>query len=100
SMGHGENITNTHGDLTQIGKAKITYAKPQDMNKKDNLKVDEIAGKYSSIKTAKYNLTKPKGQDNRKTAYFYENKKNSVSQQDAGFVKEAIEFFKQAFKKK
>lgn len=75
SMGHGENITQTHGDLIQIGKAKITYAKPQEMNKKSNLEPGGNKGKYSSIETAKYNLTKPKGQDNRKTAHFHENKK-------------------------
>ncbi|WP_430612271.1 hypothetical protein [Flavobacterium sp. JP2137] len=71
-----ENFTNVNPDFKQIGNASITYAPNKNLNSKNILKENESKGDYSSIKTVTYNLTKPYGQDNRKTSYFYSNRSN------------------------
>lgn len=65
-----ENVSQTANTLEQKGDSKTTYAKPEQLDKKTNVKVDKSEGTYSSIETTKYTLTKPYGQSNQETAVY------------------------------
>jgi hypothetical protein len=58
--------------LEQIGDSKITYVKPERLNVKTDIVRPQIEPLMfnGSITTYNYNLTKPYGQNNYKTAYY------------------------------
>jgi RHS repeat-associated protein len=73
-MGAGERIKQVTATLEQIGDSKITYVKPPNLNKKVVEKEERTQGRWSSMRSITYNLTKPFGQSNSKTAEFGGNK--------------------------
>jgi len=71
SFGSEEKVSNTVTSLQQLGDSKITYAKPQDLNKRTNEVVENFdQGKWNTIETTSYTLTKPHGQNNTETAKY------------------------------
>jgi len=74
SMGNGERIKTTIYDFDVKSESKVTCAKPENLNTQSMIDIQVGSGRYSSIKRVLYDLTKPYGQDNRKTAYFYGNR--------------------------
>jgi RHS repeat-associated protein len=74
SMGEGERVTQVNGSLEQIGDSKVTYVKPQELNKKVIEEKDASSSTFSSIKSILYKLTKPFGQSNEATAVYSSNR--------------------------
>jgi|GEM_PF-2802549 len=71
AMGGEENITYTVTDLKQLGDSKITYTTSNHLNEKTNKRtVLNDQGKWNSIETTTYTLTKPYGQSNEQTAKY------------------------------
>jgi RHS repeat-associated protein len=70
SFGAGERVSQSVTDLSQIGDSKITYVKPPELNKKIVETETHSMETYSSSKSILYNLTKPFGQPNSKTAEY------------------------------
>lgn len=73
-MGAGERIKQVTTTLEQIGDSKITYVKPPELNKKVVEQERRSTGRWSLMRSITYNLTKPFGQSNSKTAEFGGNK--------------------------
>ncbi len=73
-MGNGEKIKTSVYDFDVKSVSKITYAKPENLNRKNMLDIRSGASKYSSSKRVLYDLIKPYGQDNKQTAYFNANR--------------------------
>lgn len=69
--------------------SKITYVKPEELNKKSNIESNETHSPWSSIENTSYDLVKPFGQKNSKTASFYENRKPNADKTVEGIEKGA-----------
>jgi len=100
SMGTGEKITAVTNQTEQLGESKVTYAKSENLNKKSNEFSTTDSGKYSSISTTTYTLTKPYGQDNKSTSTYGEKSKSSNILSPLGIIGGLIEqYFDKSWKK-
>jgi len=79
NIGADEQVNQTTADLKEVGPAKITYGKLEDLNKKSKFNSKEYEGTYSSINKVTYQLLKPFGQSSYKTAHFYSNRSMDYS---------------------
>ncbi len=98
SMGAGEDITSTNYSIQEVGVTKIDYVKPSELNKKRDLKKNEYYGRYSSITSVEYTLTKPYGQKNSGTSYFEYQKTYVNVKTGAGAAEVVYDLIKSFFK--
>jgi RHS repeat-associated protein len=98
SMGAGEDITSTNYSIQEVGVTKIDYVKPSELNKKRDLKKNEYYGRYSSITSVEYTLTKPYGQKNSETSYFEYQKTYDNVKTGAGAAEVVYDLIKSFFK--
>ncbi|PTT03695.1 hypothetical protein DBR11_01585 [Pedobacter sp. HMWF019] len=69
-----EKIKTTSSTLDQIGTTKLSYAKPEMINKKIDVTKANDQGSFGSVRTIDYSINKPIGQKNQVTAEFYGNR--------------------------
>lgn len=98
NFGGEERISQTVTDLKQVGESKITYTKPAKLNTKQIIDRNSAKSNWSSSKSVLYNLTKPYGQSNSKTAEYYGNKNHDYSS-GISLIGSLIETAKAIFKK-
>ncbi|WP_291287868.1 hypothetical protein [Flavobacterium sp.] len=68
SFGKDENITNTFSDDGKpLGDSRITYVKPDELNKKTDISTTTFKGDYNSIEKSTNTLTTPHGQKSSST---------------------------------
>ncbi len=77
-MDGGERVTTTLGTIEQLGSVKKDLVKKDELNQKQIIEENVSSDKWSQISTTKYKLTKPAGQDNRRTAIYRENQQGNL----------------------
>ena len=97
-MGAGEDITSTNYSIQEVGVTKIDFVKPSELNKKRDLKKNEYYGRYSSITSVEYTLTKPYGKKNSETSYFEYQKTYDNVKTGAGAAEVVYDLIKSFFK--
>ena len=95
-----ENISSTTYTLKEITDPEKTYVKSNQLNKRQNVRIKQINGTYSSTETVKYHINKTPGQSNYKTAYYKGQRIGNNILKGAEFINTTIEIIKAMIFKK
>jgi RHS repeat-associated protein len=90
-----EDVTIVTNSLEQVGDSEITYTKPNKLNTKTDVETKSYdSGKWNSIETTTYTLTKPFGQNNQVTSEYGSKK---TTEQATGWLGIIVDGISQIF---